>query len=86
MKLINRLIIEAKTMRNNKEIIHAIVERVDDEWSAKAYLWDGVQGHTPTVERTTHATTDAAIDYLQELAGKYPNSRDVPIIMDDLPG
>lgn len=84
MKLINRFIIEAKTMLSDKQIIHAIVEQVGSEWSAKAYLWDGVQGHAPTVERTTHATMDAAVNYLHELAGKYPSSQNVPIIVDDL--
>lgn len=84
MKLINRLIIEAKSMLNDKQIIHAIVEQVGSEWSAKAYLWDGVQGHAPGIERTTHATMDAAIDYLHELAGKYPSGQDVPIIVDDM--
>ena len=45
-----------------------------------------MHGHPPTIERTTHATEAAAVEYINALAEKYPNSRDVVVIIDDIQG
>ena len=38
------------------------------------------------METTTHATEEAAVEYIRAMAEKYPNSRDVTIIIDDILG
>lgn len=86
MNQIDRLIIKAKRMTGHmgKQLVLAMVDRKDDSWSAVVHLWDGVDGHRATVETTTHASADAAVQYIQQLAWKYPNSRDLPVIIDDV--
>ena len=86
MKHIDRLLIEAKKIAgySGKELILAMIERDGDSWTAAAYLWDRVKEHDQTVETTTHATEKAAVEYIKALSEKYPNSRDLTIIIDDL--
>ena len=86
MKHIDRLLIEAKKIAwySGKELILAMIERDGDSWTAAAYLWDRVKEHDQTVETTTHATEEAAVEYINTMAEKYPNSRDVTIIIDDI--
>lgn len=88
MKQIDRLLIEAKKIAGyrGKELTLAMIERNGDSWTATAHLWDRVQGHIPTLETATHATMGAAVEHIHAIAEKYPNSRDVPIIVDDIPG
>ena len=88
MKHIDRLLIEAKKMAgySGKELTLAMIERKGDSWTATAHLWDRVQGHIPTLETTTHATEEAAVEHIRAVAEKYPNSRDVTIIIDDILG
>ena len=50
---------------------------------------DGGDGHTLSlihisIDTALHTTKDDAIDYLHKLAEKYPNSRDVSIIVFDV--
>lgn len=86
MKQIDRLLIEAKKAAGyrGKELTIAMIERKDDSWTATAHLWDRVHGHSPTVEISTHATDEAAMEYINALAEKYPNSRNVTVIIDDI--
>ena len=86
MKQIDRLLIEAKRIAEygGKELTLAMIGQVGNFWTAAAHLWDRVQGHSPTVEITTYATEEAAVEHIHALAEKYPNSRDVTIIIDDL--
>lgn len=88
MKQIDRLLIEAKKIAgySGKEITLAMVECCGASWAAVAHLWDRKPGHSPTIETTTHATMGAAVEHIHTIAEKYPNSRDVPIIVDDIPG
>ncbi len=88
MKQIDRLLIEAKKIAgySGKELTLAMIERNGDSWTATAHLWDRVQGHIPTLETATHATEEAAVEYISTMAERYPNSRDVTIIIDDITG
>lgn len=88
MKQIDRLLIEAKKIAgySGKEITLAMVECCGASWAAVVHLWDRKPGHSPTIETTTHATMGAAVEHIHTIAEKYPNSRDVPIIVDDIPG
>ena len=47
---------------------------------------DGVPGHTPTIKWATYATMEAAVEHIHAMSLEYPNSKDVPIIIDDLGG
>lgn len=85
MKQIDRLIIKAK-QRTGVELTLAMVELCGGSWTAAVHLWDRVPGHPPTIQTTTHATMEAAVEHIHTLADKYPNSRDVTIIVDDIPG
>lgn len=84
MNRIDRLIIKARESVG-VELILAMVERCGDLWTAAAHLADRRKGRSPTIVESTHATLDAAIDHIHELAGNYPNGQDVQIIVDDLP-
>lgn len=85
MKQIDKLLIKAQQLaRGGMELILAMVMPDGDSWAAVAHLWDGIPGHTGRTDTTTHATMDAAVEHIHELAKEYPNSRDVPIIIDDL--
>ena len=88
MKQIDRLLIEAKKIAGyrGKELILAMIERDGDSWTAAAYLWDRVKEHDQTVETATHASEEAAVEYINTMAERYPNSRDVTIIIDDITG
>nr|WP_325297696.1 hypothetical protein [uncultured Dysosmobacter sp.] len=86
MKQVDRLLIEAKKIAGytGPQLTLAMIEQDGISWTAKAHLWDRIPGHPATVETTTHATQDAAVEHIRALAEKYPNSRDVTIIVDDV--
>ncbi|MEA4955890.1 MAG: hypothetical protein VB096_10345 [Pseudoflavonifractor sp.] len=86
MNQIDRLIIEAKRISglSGKHLELARIEYVSGEWVSFAHIWDGVEGHAPTIEQAYHTTMDAAIDCIHDLATQYPNSRDVTILIDDI--
>lgn len=87
MNRIDRLIIKAQSAAASSglELILAFVEPDGDSWTAKVHLHDGVQGHDPTIQRATYATMEAAVEHIRAMSREYPNSRDVPIIINDLP-
>ncbi len=85
MKRIDRLLIEAKTMISNRKLVCAMVDRLNAAWIATAHFADKAKGRGVIMESSTHGTLDAAIDHLHKLGEQYPNSRDVPIIVDDFP-
>ena len=85
MNRIDKLIIKARAaVSPGLELSHAFVEHDGDSWAAVVHLSDGVQGHVPTIKRATWATLEAAVEHVRAVAAEYPNSRDVPIIIDDL--
>ncbi len=85
MKQIDRLLIKAQHLaRGGLELILAMVMSDGDSWAAEAHLWDGEKEHTPTIQRSAWPTMDAAVEHIHALAAEYPNSRDVPVIIDDL--
>lgn len=83
MNRIDRLIIKARESKG-VELTTAMVERCGDFWTASAHLSNRRKNGPPVISESTHATIDAAIDHLHKLAGDYPNSQDVTIIVDDL--
>ena len=85
MNRIDRLIIQARAAAHgNMELLPSFVRRNGNSWTAEVYIGDGIQGHSPTVKTATYATEAAAVEYIRALAGEYPNSRDVVIIVDDI--
>lgn len=86
MKKVDHLLIEAKKIAGytGPQLTLALIGQDGNCWTATAYLWDLVQGHPSTVETTTHATEDAAMEYIRTLAEHCPNSRDVTVIVDDM--
>ena len=87
MNRIDKLILQARNaVRPGLELTVALIERNGDSWTAQAHLWDGTLGHTPTIKRATYATLEAAVEHIHTMSMEYPNSKDVPIIIDDLGG
>lgn len=85
MKEIDKLLIRAQQLAGSSvELILAMVIPDGDSWTAEAHLWDGKKGHAPTIRESTWHTMDAAVEHVHALAKEYPNSKDVPIIVDDL--
>ena len=70
--------------RGGLELIFAMVIPDGDFWAAEAHLWNGTEGHAPTIKRSTWATMDAAVEYIHALEKEYPNTQDVPVIVDDI--
>lgn len=82
MNRIDRLIIKARAaVSPGLELTVALIERSGDSWAAVVHLSDG---HAPTIKRASYATLDRAVEHIHSMAQEYPNSRDVPIIVDDL--
>ncbi len=87
MNRIDKLIIQAKRIaRPGLELTVALIEQNGDSRTAQAHLSDGVPGHTSTIKRATYATMEAAVEHIHAMSLEYPNSKDVPIIIDDLGG
>lgn len=82
MKKIDELLIKAQRMvRGGMELALAMVLPDGDSWAAMAHLWDGKQ---VTIHKTTWSTMEAAVEHIHTLEKEYPNSEDVPVIIDDL--
>lgn len=86
MNRIDKLILKARAAAaRGQELGAALIEQNGDSWTAVVHLHDGgVQGHAPTIKRATWATLDRALEYVRSVAEEYPNSRDIPVIIDDL--
>lgn len=84
MNRIDKLILKARAASPGLELSVALIERDGDSWTAVAHLSDGVQGHAPTIKRATWATLERAVEHIRAMSMEYPNSRDVPVIIDDL--
>lgn len=85
MNRIDKLILKAKAaVSPGLELTVAMIERNGDSWAAVVHLSDGIYGHAPTIKRATWATLDRAMEHVRAVAAEYPNSRDVPIIVDDM--
>lgn len=85
MNRIDKLILKARAaVSPGLEVSVALIERSGDSWTAVIHLDAGAPGRTPTIKRATWATLDAAVEHVRTMAAEYPNSRDVPIVVDDL--
>lgn len=84
MKRIDRLIIKARQSIGT-ELILAYVERCEAQWKAQVYLDHKEQGRDLEICESFHLTEDAALDHIRVMADKYPNSRDLTVIVDDFP-
>lgn len=85
MKRIDRLIIKARRSVGT-ELILALVEPCGELWKVLAHLDRKEQVRGLEICESLHATEDAALDQIHALADKYPNSRDLMIIVDDMSG
>ena len=83
MNRIDKLILKARAAAApGLELGGALIERDGASWTAVLQLCDG--GQAPAVKRATWATLERAVAYVRSAAEEYPNSRDVPVIIDDL--
>ena len=86
MKQVDRLLMKSRHLaRGGLELFLAMVILDGDSWTAEAHLWDGVEGHAPTIKHSTWPTMDAAVEHIHALAEECPNTKkDVPIIVIDI--
>lgn len=85
MNRIDKLILKARAVVSpGQELAAAIIERDGDSWAAVIHLLDRARVGHPTIRRATWATLEAAVEHIQAVAEEYPNSRDSPVIIDDL--
>lgn len=84
MNRIDRLIVKAKHSIGT-ELVFAFVERCGEQWKAVIHL-KRKENIPPEVIESLHDTDDEAIEHIRAMAEKYPNSRDITIIVDDMPG
>lgn len=85
MNRIDKLILKARAATApGLELGAALIERDGDSWAAVAHFHNRTQGHSPTIKRATWATLERALEYIQAVAEEYPNSKDLPVIIDDL--
>ena len=85
MNRIDNLIIKARQLAGpGLELTVAIIERDGHSWAALTHLSDGTGRHPPTIHRATYSTLEAAVEHIRAVAREHPNSRDVPVIIDDL--
>ncbi len=82
MNRIDRLILKAQAVvAPAVELSVALIERNGSAWTAEVHLRGG---DGATIKRATYATMEQAVVHIRAMAEEYPNSRDVPIIIDDL--
>lgn len=87
MNRVDKLILQARRIISpGLEVVVAIIERNGDFWTAQVHLSDRTGKHTPTIRKATYATMESAVEHIRAMSLEYPNSRDVPIIIDDLGG
>ncbi len=85
MNRVDKLILKARAaVVPGLEVAVALIERTGDSWATEVHLSDGTPGRPPTIKRATWATLERAVEHIHAMAAEYPNSRDVPIIVDDL--
>lgn len=83
MKQITRVTIKAKKIASecSKHLCVAVVAPDAEGWVSVGHI----QAATGLIiDRVTHGTLDSGIEYLHNLAEKYPNQCDVPIIIVDV--
>ena len=85
MNRIDKLIIKAQdAVRPGLELVAAIIERDGHSWTAQTHLSDGTGKHPPNIKQATYAALEAAVEHIRAMSLEYPNSRDVPVIIDDM--
>ena len=91
MKHLDKLIIKAKKVCGTTELRFSLgmIYPVDDgKWEAYGQLWNYIPRNKPvsklTVAKCICDSVDDAIEALNELGEKYPNDRNVTIIIDDM--
>lgn len=88
MKRVDRLIIKAKKKCGYEQLAVAFIYQSEDEpgkWIARGDIWNGKKGSGIThAVCSTCESVDDALQALEKLSEKYPNSKDLTIIIDDL--
>ncbi len=87
MNQLDKLLIKAKIATGAicGPLYVAIISREDPLWVAEGHLQYGADGCSPTIERSTHASEEDAIEAIHALAEKHPNINDATIvILDDV--
>lgn len=92
MKAIDRLIIKAKRKCGTDLKLHFAMiypsETEAGKWVARGDLWNGIPHGKPgnKVEYVTYIcnSIEEAEATLQELGEKYPNNKDIVILIDDV--
>ncbi len=85
MRRIDQLILRAKeAAAPGLEPGVALIGREGDSWTAVVHLHDRRPGRPSALRRAARATPEGAEAYVRAVAAEYPNSRDLPVIIDDL--
>ena len=85
MNRIDKLILKARAAAGHGlELGAVLIERDGAAWTAVVHLHDRARVGPPTIKRATWATLERALEHVQAVAEEYPNSRDLPVIIDDL--
>lgn len=85
MNRIDKLILKARAAAApDLELGAAFIEQDGDFWAAVVHLHSPAKAGPPTIKRATWATLERAVEYVRSVAEEYPNSCDIPVIIDDL--
>ena len=87
MKALDRLIIKAKKKCAVDRLEVGFISPSETEpgkWVAMGQIWNGIPGSGVTSVSCLCDSIEEAEKALQELVEKYPNNKDVVIILDDV--
>lgn len=84
MKTLDRLLIKAKKHHGTDRLSLAFIRPDGDMWLADGRIWNGKKGSGEKSITSKHNTIDEAVQAINELAERYPNHKDIVIIVDDL--
>ena len=89
MKTIDRLIIKAKKKNGIERLSCGFISRSETQsgkWAARGDLWNGIPGSgIKSIYCGEYNSIDEAAEAtLQELGQKYPNNKDIVILIDDV--
>lgn len=87
MKALDRLIIKAKRKCGVDRLEVGFISHSETEpgkWVATGQIWNGMPGSGVTSASCLCDSIEEAEKALQELGEKYPNNKDVVIILDDV--
>lgn len=87
MKPLDRLIIKAKKKCGVDRLEVGFISPSETEpgkWVAMGQIWNGIPGSGVTSASCLCDSIEEAEKALQELGEKYPNNKDITIIIDDV--